>query len=526
MNFGKTKGLWLGKWKGRVDKPMGVRWTNKNIKTLGVFFGNADPAKQTFEEIVPKIKQSLNYWKQFKLSTFAKARVIEIFHASRLWYAATFYNIPLHMKKDLQDSFFEYVNFPHSTVTVSQAEMKKLRLHGGAKLIDIQTKTDTYKVKWLMELVTDGDLSFHSKLVASLLGKQRGGLVGTELFFTTHNYAKNILKTDSKYYKSALEAFTKLNPRKRIDDINSEKVFYNPTFRSALGKPLTINKTCEKFGAYTYGDILSEHLKCQSGEPHRKYVAFIYDKIKFKDVDGRDDDQIFDFVAQKYVPFLGAPHGFVYQQLIMLTYKDHPHVNKWNACFPGRTIDWGGVWEAVNGPVSLECTKTIIWEQIHLNEYTTYSYNKWHNAQQVCPFCQEIPDTRFHITLECPVVQSLWSEVAFHLDNIHHAPVSPMEMVFGLPGSTPGIILRNWFTFLLRSCIVDQENVAFYNKRYQGNAIEIKLKFNDRLKAEIWEKYNIYDGLGRLEYFVQIFGHKDYLIKQVGEAWQVLTIFN
>ena len=106
--------------------------------------------------------------------------------------------------------------------------------------------------------------------------------------------------------------------------------------------------------------------------------------------------------------------SYTIQQLIMLTYKDHPHVNKWDACFRGRTIDWGGVWEAVNGLVSLECTKTIIWEQIHLNEYTTYSYNKWHNAQQVCPFCQEIPDTRFHITLECPVVQSLWSEVGFH----------------------------------------------------------------------------------------------------------------
>ena len=525
VNFGKTKGLWLGKWKDRVDAPLGIRWTNKNIKTLGVYFGNSDPAKQTFEEIIPKIKRSLNYWKQFKLSTFAKARVIEIFHASRLWYAATFYNIPVSMVKDLQDSFFEYINFPHSTVTVSQAEMKKLRLHGGVKLVDIQTKTDTYRVRWLMELVADENLSFHSGLVASLLGSQRGGLRGTELFFTTHSYAKNILKTDAKYYKSAIEAFTKLGPRKRIDDINSEKVFYNPTFKSALGKPLAINKTCEKFKAYTYGDILAEYMKQQNKEPHRKYVAFIYEKIKSRDVEGRGDNQIFDIISQEYIPFVGAPHSFVYQQLIMLTYKDHPHTGKWASRFQDQSINWGRVWEAVNCPVSLECTKTIIWEQIHLNEYTTYSYNKWHNAQQVCPFCQRIPDTKFHITLECPIVQSLWSEVEFHLRSICPAPVSAMEMVFGLPGTTPGVVLRNWFSFLLRSCIVDQENIAFYNKRYQGNAIDIKLKFNDRLKAEIWEKYNIYHNLGRLEYFVRVFGHRDYLIKQVEESWQVLTIF-
>ncbi len=99
-------------------------------------------------------------------------------------------------------------------------------------------------------------------------------------------------------------------------------------------------------------------------------------------------------------------------------------------------------------------------------------------------------------------------------------------MVFGLPGTTPGIILRNWFTFLLRSCIVNQENIAFYNKKYQGNAIDIKLNLNDRLKAEIWEKYNIFDNLGRLEYFKRLFGHNDYLIMEVNDSWQVLTIFS
>ncbi len=525
VNLGKTKGLWVGKWKNRIDKPLNIRWTNENIMNLGVYFGNLDPATKTFEEIIPEIKRSLNYWKQFKLCTFAKARVIEIFHASKLWYAASFYNIPAYMKKELQDSFFQYINFPHSTATVSQAEMKKLRLHGGVKLIDIQTKTDTYKVKWLMELVTIESLHFHSKLIASLIGMQKGGLQGTEIFFTTHQYAKNTLKTEAQFYKSAIEAITKLNPRKKILDINAEKVFYNPTFKSALEKPLIINKTCEKFKAYTYGDIVSEHQKQQNGEAHKKYVAFIYEKIKFKDVEDRDENQIFDIAMNEYVDFLKAPHKFVYEQLIMLTYRDHPYTTKWPNYFQQQTINWTKVWEAINNPISLEDTKTIVWDQVHLNEYTTYSYNKWHNAQQICPFCEKVPDTKFHITIECPIVQLLWSEVEVHLQNIYQAPVTAMEMVFGLSGTTPDIILRNWLTFLLRSCIVTQENIAFHNKKYQGNAIDIKLNFNNRLKAEIWEKYNIFDNLGRLDYFTKTFGHNEYLIKKVKESWQVLTVF-
>ena len=119
----------------------------------------------------------------------------------------------------------------------------------------------------------------------------------------------------------------------------------------------------------------------------------------------------------------------------------------------------------------------------------------------------------------------MWSDVDVHLQSIHPTPVTEMEMVFGLPGTTPGMLLRNWFTFLMRSCIANQENVAFYNKKYRENVVDIQLNFNDRLKAEIWEKYNIFHQHGRLEYFTRIFGHNDYLITKVNDVWQVLTIF-
>ena len=62
------------------DTPLNIKWTSGDDKTLGVYFGNDDPAKQTFEEIIPKVKKKLNYWKQFcNLCALAKARVIEIF---------------------------------------------------------------------------------------------------------------------------------------------------------------------------------------------------------------------------------------------------------------------------------------------------------------------------------------------------------------------------------------------------------------------------------------------------------------
>ena len=178
INISKTKGLWVGKWKNRSDKPMNIEWTNKNVRSLGIYFGNLNPEKQTFGEILTKIEKSLNYWKQFRLSIFAKARVIEIFHASKLWYAATFYNIPQDIENHIQTLFWNYIHFPNENRTVCKSEMQKLRQHGGVKVINITCKTDSSRIRWLMELCDNCELQNHMNLVEKLIGPQMGGMQG------------------------------------------------------------------------------------------------------------------------------------------------------------------------------------------------------------------------------------------------------------------------------------------------------------------------------------------------------------
>ena len=85
----------------------------------------------------------------------AKARVIEIFHTSRLWYAAKFYPVPQYWQTYLQQIVTDYMNFPAKTATISKRELHKLRKHGGAKLINIQKKSKASKIKWLMELIIE-----------------------------------------------------------------------------------------------------------------------------------------------------------------------------------------------------------------------------------------------------------------------------------------------------------------------------------------------------------------------------------
>ena len=199
----------------------------------------------------------MNYWKQFKLSKMAKARVIEIFHASRLWYAAKFYPIPLDIQKELQRSFANYINFPAKAPTVTQQELFKLRKHGGIKLIHIHTKSTAPKIKWLIEMTTNTKLTHHLNTMTRLMQHQPAGLDGTDLIFTTNLFVKKKMTKNSKFYSEAMMAITTLDTKKKILDPREENIFYNKIFLTN-GRPIVPNETTRRYGLNNYGQLLDE----------------------------------------------------------------------------------------------------------------------------------------------------------------------------------------------------------------------------------------------------------------------------
>ena len=120
----------------------------------------------------------------------------------------------------------------------------------------------------------------------------------------------------------------------------------------------------------------------------------------------------------------------------------------------------------------------------------------------------------------------LWKDLEPHLCEIHPVPVTDIEKVFGLHGHTPNIILRNWLTFLLRQCITQYENIAYYNQKGLKNELRIKATYNQMVKTEAWGKYNILSNLGREEYFKKTFAVKNYLVAWNNEQWEILTLYN
>ena len=79
INYKKTTGLWTGSWKNRRSSPIeNIKWSSGDVKNLGIYFGNDNPEQKTFNDITPKFKKRLAFWKQFSLSKMGKAAVAEI----------------------------------------------------------------------------------------------------------------------------------------------------------------------------------------------------------------------------------------------------------------------------------------------------------------------------------------------------------------------------------------------------------------------------------------------------------------
>ena len=511
VNFEKTTGLWLGSWKNRTDEPIPITFTNKNVKTLGVYYGNQDPARETYTAISKKIRQSIGYWQRFKLNKFSKARVLEIFHASRLWYAANFYPIPTDILRQITEDFWTYINYPSKKITVSKDEATKLREDGGLKLVDIQIKSTASKVKWLMEVVSDPSLKTNLDLITILLGIQKFDIKGKDLFFVPTPYVDHRLKTSSSFYKEAIRAFSLLETRKKIKEPTTEHLFYNKSILvQDTGKVLQLHHN-EHIKTTKLAPILEANEFRKKRLPFIRRYTNLYDKLDLRLLTNKTDDLI--IINEKPHPFTTVTQKLLYATLLKLKplYKDSHYVRKWNEEFQ-TTLNWQEIWRTVHCKTLFESTKSSIWEQIHLNFFTQYNFNKWHSMNSPCSFCRKIPRSPFHIILKCSFINLLWHDLHPFIRRIYNTPVTKREMAFGLTGVSQPVRLRNWITFTLREMIEKQEKNAYYKPGLFHHLQEFKVKFNQRIKKLVHRTALLQEASGDTDTFLTLFAYNKVLV--------------
>ena len=170
-------------------------------------------------------------------------------------------------------------------------------------------------------------------------------------------------------------AITTLDTKKKILNPRDENIFYNKIFRTN-GRTIVPNETTRRHGIYKYGQLLDEVQKRTNHQQYIRGIATVYDNITEKDLYNRQEHILITLTQGKII-FNMVTEKNLYEEILIKKYYEHHSTLKWVQQLNDH-IEWKDVWEAVHNPLATEDTKTLIWEQIHLNMYTTHSYNKWH----------------------------------------------------------------------------------------------------------------------------------------------------
>ena len=88
INKHKTEAMWLGRYKGREDRPHSLKWVHQ-AKILGVYFRNdlsACQIEENWTSKTEKLKRTIAQWSRRNLSIYGKKVIAKPFLISQFIY--------------------------------------------------------------------------------------------------------------------------------------------------------------------------------------------------------------------------------------------------------------------------------------------------------------------------------------------------------------------------------------------------------------------------------------------------------
>jgi hypothetical protein len=155
MNRDKTEAIYLGESSNFRHKVKEIKWTNNNVKCLGVYI-NKNPSKAiqaNITEKLEKIESLIKIWKCRSLTLKGKVTIVNSLMISQILYIASVIHIPkwaITKYNTLISSFIWDNKPPKIKYTTLIAPLES----GGLKLQDLETKIKANKLTWI-KLLSD-----------------------------------------------------------------------------------------------------------------------------------------------------------------------------------------------------------------------------------------------------------------------------------------------------------------------------------------------------------------------------------
>ena len=138
LNMEKTKAMWLGAWRNRIDTPFNVNWVHK-LKLLGIWFGDIATELDNWKPKLEKLDKCLNLWKLRSLSLVGKSLIINTLGASKFWHLAKVLRTPKWVISEYNKLVWPFL-WGSKIETVSQKNCCNSVKNGGLNVVDFSLK--------------------------------------------------------------------------------------------------------------------------------------------------------------------------------------------------------------------------------------------------------------------------------------------------------------------------------------------------------------------------------------------------
>ena len=163
LNRDKSKGLWLGSWRGRTDPPVDLDWSSAKLKVLGVFIGIGDLIEDNWRPRLIAVEKVLSSWRSRSLSFRGKSLIINALALSRIWYVASLVFMPPCIAHELCSLVFKFF-WSGKRDLVARSVVVQSPLFGGFSVVDVKLKVWSLVAQWVKRFASSrsGWVSFMS----------------------------------------------------------------------------------------------------------------------------------------------------------------------------------------------------------------------------------------------------------------------------------------------------------------------------------------------------------------------------
>ena len=209
MNKNKTRGIWVGKLKHSKDKIEGIKWYEKPIKTLGVYFGNnkEECEKLNWENKIDKMNTLFFSWGKRNLTILGKIMIIKALVIPIFTFVASACVVPDKYRKEIESKCFKFI-WDGKPDKVKRNTMIGNFEMGGLNMIDIGSYFASLRASWVSRFVS-GEMD-NWKLIPYKYFRQFGK---NWLIFSMnieYKKMKDYLRYIPDFYKEILQTWIKM----------------------------------------------------------------------------------------------------------------------------------------------------------------------------------------------------------------------------------------------------------------------------------------------------------------------------